>query len=184
MAIQSSILAWRIPWTKGPGGLQSMGSQRVGYDWSDLARTQWPLCLWHNTCRMSASLVLWASQSPGTLLCAVPVFILTQPWEVRVVLIFTFSGASEKWIELVLITQGFQASRSKAEILIPIWPTLDTRLYPHALQVQVSSIPDTEAPTSGFTGFLHSYPTYISNQNLKSGPRNMYFWQASYVTPM
>ena len=28
----SSILAWRIPWTKEPGGLQSMGSQRVGHD--------------------------------------------------------------------------------------------------------------------------------------------------------
>ena len=32
MAIHSSILAWRISWTEGPGGLQSMGSQRVGYD--------------------------------------------------------------------------------------------------------------------------------------------------------
>ena len=30
MATQSSILAWRIPWTEEPGGLQSMGSQRVG----------------------------------------------------------------------------------------------------------------------------------------------------------
>ena len=29
MATHSSILAWEIPWTKGPGGLQSMGSQRV-----------------------------------------------------------------------------------------------------------------------------------------------------------
>ena len=29
MATQSSILAWRIPWTEEPGGLQSMGSQRV-----------------------------------------------------------------------------------------------------------------------------------------------------------
>ena len=29
MAIHSSILAWRIPWTEDPGGLQSMGSQRV-----------------------------------------------------------------------------------------------------------------------------------------------------------
>ena len=28
----SSILAWEIPWTKEPGGLQSMGSQRVRYD--------------------------------------------------------------------------------------------------------------------------------------------------------
>ena len=32
-----STLAWRIPWTEEPGGLQSMGSQRVGHDWSDLA---------------------------------------------------------------------------------------------------------------------------------------------------
>ena len=30
MATHSSILAWRIPWTEKPGGLQSMGSQRVG----------------------------------------------------------------------------------------------------------------------------------------------------------
>ena len=32
MAIHSSILAWKIPWTEQPGGLQSMGSQRVGHD--------------------------------------------------------------------------------------------------------------------------------------------------------
>ena len=32
MAIHSSILAWRIPWTEEPGGLQSMGSQGVGHD--------------------------------------------------------------------------------------------------------------------------------------------------------
>ena len=32
MATRSSILAWRIPWTEEPGGLQSMGSQRGGQD--------------------------------------------------------------------------------------------------------------------------------------------------------
>ena len=32
MATHSSILAWEIPWTEGPGWLQSMGSQRVGHD--------------------------------------------------------------------------------------------------------------------------------------------------------
>ena len=31
MAAHSSILAWEIPWTEEPGGLQSMGSQRVGH---------------------------------------------------------------------------------------------------------------------------------------------------------
>ena len=32
MAIHSSILAWRNPWTEEPGGLQSMGSHRIGHD--------------------------------------------------------------------------------------------------------------------------------------------------------
>ena len=32
MATHSSTLAWRIPWTEEPGGLQSMGSQRVGHN--------------------------------------------------------------------------------------------------------------------------------------------------------
>ena len=39
MANHSSILAWKIPGTEEPGGLQSIGSQRVGHDWSDLACT-------------------------------------------------------------------------------------------------------------------------------------------------
>ena len=32
MATHSNILSWRLPWTEGLGGLQSMGSQRVGHD--------------------------------------------------------------------------------------------------------------------------------------------------------
>ena len=32
MTTYSNILAWEIPWTEEPGGLQSMGSQRVGHD--------------------------------------------------------------------------------------------------------------------------------------------------------
>ena len=32
MPTHSSILAWRIPWAEEPGGLQSVGSQRVGHD--------------------------------------------------------------------------------------------------------------------------------------------------------
>ena len=34
MAAHPSLLAWRIPWTEEPGGLQSMGTQRVGHDWA------------------------------------------------------------------------------------------------------------------------------------------------------
>ena len=32
MAVHSSILAWEIPWMEEPGGLQSIGLQRVGHD--------------------------------------------------------------------------------------------------------------------------------------------------------
>ena len=39
MATHSRILAWRIPGTGEPGGLPSVGSHRVGHDWSDLAAT-------------------------------------------------------------------------------------------------------------------------------------------------
>ena len=38
-ATDSSTVAWRVPWTENPGGLQSIGSERVRYDWSNLAHT-------------------------------------------------------------------------------------------------------------------------------------------------
>ena len=42
MATQSNILAWRIPWTEEPGGLQSMGLQRFGHDWvTNTCTWQW-----------------------------------------------------------------------------------------------------------------------------------------------
>ena len=40
MATHSSVLAWRIPGTREPGRLPSMGSHRVGHDWSDWAEQQ------------------------------------------------------------------------------------------------------------------------------------------------
>ena len=42
MAAHSSVLAWRIPWTEEPGGLQSTGWQRAGHD---LATEQQQICL-------------------------------------------------------------------------------------------------------------------------------------------
>ena len=37
MALHSITLGWKIPWMEEPGGLRSMGSHRMGHDWSDLA---------------------------------------------------------------------------------------------------------------------------------------------------
>ena len=53
MATHSSVLAWRrIPGMVEPGGLPSMGSHRVGHDWSDLAAGEPPVnlswCIWRN----------------------------------------------------------------------------------------------------------------------------------------
>ena len=41
MASHSSVLAWRVPGTGEPGGLPSVGSHRVGHDWSDSAAAAW-----------------------------------------------------------------------------------------------------------------------------------------------
>ena len=48
MATHSSILAWRIPWTEEPGGLQSMGSQKVGCDLATNTHNINPLALAHS----------------------------------------------------------------------------------------------------------------------------------------
>ena len=48
MATRSSVLAWRIPGMGEPGGLPSMGSHRIGHDWSDLAAAAWSSILTHH----------------------------------------------------------------------------------------------------------------------------------------
>ena len=56
IANHSSLLAWKIPWTEEPGGLQTMGSQRFGYDWVTNTRCDYGyswvyitslLCAWY-----------------------------------------------------------------------------------------------------------------------------------------
>ena len=67
MATHSSILAWRIPWTEEPGGLQSTGSRRVRHDGSDLARTVKRCSLGprrHPSTWQSSSIFPWFSQGP------------------------------------------------------------------------------------------------------------------------
>ena len=63
MAIHSSILAWEIPWTEEPGGIQSMGSQRVGHNLVTKELQQNPFT-YHSSCRMSISKHLNTMQTP------------------------------------------------------------------------------------------------------------------------
>ena len=51
----SSILAWKIPWTEEPGGLQSRGSKRIGRDWAHTACTSGP----DSFSDSSASILTW-----------------------------------------------------------------------------------------------------------------------------
>ena len=51
METHSSVLAWRIPVMGEPGGLPSMGSHRVGHDWSDLAAAAAVQFFWQNLLR-------------------------------------------------------------------------------------------------------------------------------------
>ena len=72
MATHSSILAWKIPWTERPGGLQSMGSQRVGHDWASnthIHRELWrALCLFKMHKYLSNEIYTSSWSGPSNLL--------------------------------------------------------------------------------------------------------------------
>ena len=68
MTTHSCILAWRIPWTEGPGGLQSMGSQRVRHNWA----TQ------HSTSSISSVVTVSSGQQRDSA-THMHIFILSKP---------------------------------------------------------------------------------------------------------
>ena len=72
MVTHSSILAWKIPWTERPGGLQSMGSQRVGHDWASnthIHRELWrALCLFKMHKYLSNEIYTSSWSGPSNLL--------------------------------------------------------------------------------------------------------------------
>ena len=68
MATHSSVLAWRIPGTGEPGGLPSIGSHRVGHNWSDLAAAAVSQNSWHmlfSFCKLGFYIVVSKRQSPS-----------------------------------------------------------------------------------------------------------------------
>ena len=73
MAIYSSTIAWKIPWTEEPGRLQSMGSQRVRHDWA----TSLSLSLYTIMIRFYILIIkwvlttIWSNQKSQTLLMEV-----------------------------------------------------------------------------------------------------------------
>ena len=119
MATHSSVLAWRIPGTGEPGGLPSMGSHRVGHNWSDLAAAAACMHYAKQTARFcfacSNPEVLWV---PSLLSSSVPLSLMI------------FEQAS---VNSMSPSMGFNISR--------LWESLDrTHIYITG-QVQVLPVP-------------------------------------------
>ena len=84
MATHSSVLAWRIPEMAEPGGLPSMGSHRVGHDWSNLAASTFPItiywrdyplptvCFWYPCQRLVNSICIGLLL--GSLFCSIGLY--------------------------------------------------------------------------------------------------------------
>ena len=77
----SSVLAWRIPWTEEPGGLQCTVSQRVGHDWAPNTHFYLQTShmerytgrdLWGSCDDISFWLWIWAEHLPGLWMCSQP----------------------------------------------------------------------------------------------------------------
>ena len=66
MAPHSSTLAWRIPWTEEPGGLQTMGSRRVGHDWAT-SLSLFPFMHWRRKWQPTPVFLHGESQGRGSL---------------------------------------------------------------------------------------------------------------------
>ena len=66
MAAHSSTLAWKIPWTEEPGGLQSMGSVRVRHDWVNLL-SLFTFMHWRRKWQPTPVFLPGESQGPGSL---------------------------------------------------------------------------------------------------------------------
>ena len=77
MATHSSTLAWKIPWTEEPGGLQSMGSRRVGHNW---ATSLWLFTFMHWRRKWQPTPVFLPGESQGQRSLVAAVYGVVQSW--------------------------------------------------------------------------------------------------------
>ena len=78
MAIHSSTMAWKIPWTEEPGRLQSMGLQRVGHDWAtSLSLSYMCIYMYMCVCAHVCLLLYKFDKAKSQLTLKRPFFILT-----------------------------------------------------------------------------------------------------------
>ena len=105
MAIHSSVLAWRIPCTEEPGRLLSIGSQRAGHDWSNLACLHASLYAYPSVILVFESVLSFlviesaCFSSEELPILPVPVYLLQQllPWSLSLGLERSESWAVSAW---------------------------------------------------------------------------------------
>ena len=139
-----SILAWRIPWTEEPGWLQSMGLQRVGHDWSDLAGVLWKghfgvgtdaSCSWmkmqRETTFLSLAVVIWGASEadPETGNCVQVNYSESDPGK--------YAGGAGRWSRLWR------------------WPTQSSLLSRLTLQLEPDCGGGCGRQCPALTGFSH-----------------------------
>ena len=114
MATHSRILACRIPWTEEPGGLQSMGSQRVGHNWVTKHIVPAPRQLTLEQCRLWRSCFLAMENLPVTWQPALPLLSFTLQIQLdHAVLqkyIFPEKNISSQWTHNTVQTHVVQGS--------------------------------------------------------------------------
>ena len=127
MAVHSSILAWRIPWTKEPGGLQSMWSHRVGHDWALSISTYVYLWLNHfivhlkltQHCKSTMLVVWWFSR-----------WVVSSWLPSLIHLVLSFHGFPfflKPWIETLGLNHFFSSVQFSRSVV-------SDSLQPHGLQ--------------------------------------------------
>ena len=113
MATHSSVLAWRIPGTGEPGRLQSMGSHRVGHDWSDFATAAAAITSEKVMANHSSTLawqIPW-TQEPGRLQSMGSLGV-GQDWATSLSL-FTFMQWRRKWQPTPVFLPGGSQGRGE-----------------------------------------------------------------------
>ena len=116
MATHSSVLAWRIPGTGEPGGLPSLGSHRVGHDWSDLAAAAAEtiaLCSKYFKALILERKDIHAATSTFTLACCLEALSKLQQREMKPKQ-KTEDGRNEMWKQLLEVTQGWETLEFKS----------------------------------------------------------------------
>ena len=153
MATHSSMLSWRVPWTEVPGGLSSMGSQRVRHDWATNTFTY----LYNRGGKRLTPTKLWKTEHPTILQPKAKVFRSSQSAPLL------SSAAIKKYRWVIMGSAGY---RVNALLYLPLNVEL-LKLQPqtvhcktHLEQLVVHLWEDTHDFKTGFSWMIFQLPIW------------------------